>query len=132
MAGLRRPRRGPGLAFALGEKAYAVWVPDFIFALAFGVLFQHFTIKPMRNLSVGEGIRQALKADILSLSAWQIGMYACMALAQFYLSRTVLHARLDVDSPEFWFMMQIAVLAGFLASYPVNWWLVRRGFKEEM
>jgi hypothetical protein len=36
------------------------------------------------------------------------------------------------DSPVFWFMMQLAMIAGFLTSYPVNWWLVRSGIKEEM
>ena len=35
-------------------------------------------------------------------------------------------------SPVFWFMMQIAMLAGFLTSYPVNWWLVKQGIKEKM
>jgi len=29
-------------------------------------------------------------------------------------------------------VMQIAMLAGFLTSYPVNWWLIRRGIKEAM
>ena len=29
-------------------------------------------------------------------------------------------------------MMQIAMLAGFLTSYPVNWWLVSTGIKEKM
>jgi hypothetical protein len=29
-------------------------------------------------------------------------------------------------------IMQIAMLAGFLTSYPVNWWLIRRGAKEAM
>jgi len=33
--------------------------------------------------------------------------------------------------PEFWFMMQIAMIAGFLTSYPV-WWLVEAGIKERM
>ena len=34
--------------------------------------------------------------------------------------------------PEFWFVMQIAMLAGFATSYPVNWWLIRAGIKEKM
>ncbi len=29
-------------------------------------------------------------------------------------------------------MMQIAMLLGFATSYPVNWWLVRKGIKEKM
>jgi len=29
-------------------------------------------------------------------------------------------------------MMQIAMLFGFLTAYPVNWWLIKKGIKEEM
>ncbi|MGI9075432.1 MAG: DUF4396 domain-containing protein [Bryobacteraceae bacterium] len=29
-------------------------------------------------------------------------------------------------------MMQIAMLAGFFTSYPVNRWLVNKGIKEKM
>ena len=34
--------------------------------------------------------------------------------------------------PEFWFAMQLAMLAGFVTSYPVNWLLIRIGWKERM
>ena len=115
-----------------GEKMFAVWVVDYLFAFAIGVAFQYFTITPMRNLSPGQGIVQALKADCLSLTAWQVGMYGFMAIAQFYLFRHLLGARLQATMPEFWFMMQIAMLAGFVTSYPVNWWLISRGVKERM
>jgi len=37
-----------------------------------------------------------------------------------------------VDSPEFWFAMQLAMLGGFMTSYPVNWLLIRAGWKEKM
>lgn len=114
------------------EKMYAVWVVDFVFAYAFGVVFQYFTIKPMRNLSVGEGIWQAVKADTLSLFAWQVGMYGFMAFATFTLFRDGLGIRLDAGMPEFWFMMQLAMLCGFVTSYPVNWWLIASGVKERM
>lgn len=114
------------------EKMFAVWVLDFVFAFAIGIAFQYFTIAPMRHLGVGAGIWAAVKADTLSLSAWQIGMYGFMAIAQFWLFRDVLGARMEVDMPEFWFMMQIAMLAGFATAYPVNWWLLRAGLKETM
>jgi hypothetical protein len=29
-------------------------------------------------------------------------------------------------------MMQLAMMAGFLTAYPVNWWLLRSGMKETM
>jgi hypothetical protein len=34
--------------------------------------------------------------------------------------------------PIFSFTLQIAMLTGFLASYPVNWWLLRAGINEKM
>jgi hypothetical protein len=37
-----------------------------------------------------------------------------------------------VDSAEFWAAMQVAMVAAFLTSYPVNWWLVSAGIKEKM
>jgi Domain of unknown function (DUF4396) len=39
---------------------------------------------------------------------------------------------LPTDSAAFWFMMQIGMLIGFAATYPVNWWLIRRGIKDIM
>jgi hypothetical protein len=128
----------PGVAVALGwqsifaEKMFAVWVLDFIVAFVIGIAFQYFTIAPMRGLSVSQGIAAALKADTLSLCAWQIGMYGFMAFAEFYLFRTLLGARLQTNGVEFWFMMQIAMLTGLATSYPVNWWLIETGLKERM
>jgi len=86
----------------------------------------------MRGLSPGKGLMQATKADFLSLTSWQIGMYGFMAFSHFYLFAVVLNHKLEVASVEFWFLMQIAMVFGFLTSYPVNWWLIRRGIKEAM
>ncbi|WP_102108853.1 DUF4396 domain-containing protein [Oceaniglobus roseus] len=114
------------------EKIFAVWVLDYIVAFAFGVAFQYFTIKPMRGLSPMQGLIQAVKADALSLTAWQVGMYGFMALAHFWIFAHLLGTRLEVPTVEFWFMMQIAMLCGFATAYPVNWWLIRAGVKEKM
>ncbi len=75
---------------------------------------------------------QAIKADTASLTAWQVGMYGFMAVAYFLLFKRALGVTLETDMVEFWFMMQIAMLAGFATSYPVNWWLLRIGVKEPM
>lgn len=121
-----------GWQTVFADKIFAVWILDFILAFGLGVIFQYFAIKPMRDIGVGEALVLALKADALSLSAWQIGMYGFMALAHFWLFSRVLGATLSVASVEFWFMMQIAMLCGFVTAYPVNWWLIRRGIKEAM
>jgi hypothetical protein len=128
----------PAIAVAFGwqsifnEKIFAVWIVDYLFAYAFGIFFQYFTIAPMRGLSFGQGILAAIKADTLSLTAWQIGMYGFMAIAYFVIFRDGFGLKLETDTPEFWFMMQIAMFFGFATSYPVNWWLISAGLKEKM
>ena len=113
-------------------KTFAVWVLDFLFAFAIGMAFQYFTIKPMRDLSPGRGLMEAVKADTLSLTSWQVGMYGGMAIAQFAILMPLWHTIANPSGPEFWFLMQLAMLCGFATSYPVNWWLIRSGIKEKM
>jgi hypothetical protein len=111
----------------LGSHVLGTWTVDYAAAFLFGIAFQYFTIVPMRDLSPGEGVIAAVKADAASLTGWQVGMYGWMALVTF-----VWFGELPKSSPVFWFMMQIAMLAGFLTSYPINRWLIRRGVKEPM
>ncbi|MGI8494114.1 MAG: DUF4396 domain-containing protein, partial [Pyrinomonadaceae bacterium] len=82
----------------------------------------------MKDLSAKEGLVAAVKADTLSLSAWQIGMYGWMAIATFL----IFGRELSQSDPVFWFMRQIAMLGGFLTSYPVNWFLLRKKIQEVM
>lgn len=111
-----------------GEMMFAMWIVDYLFAYAFGIIFQYFAIAPMRHLPLGPGLIAAVKADTLSLTAWQLGMYGFMALMRF----VIFPAGLATDTPVFWFMMQIAMLCGFATSYPANWFLLRTGVKEPM
>jgi hypothetical protein len=128
----------PAIAIALGwqsifaEKIFAVWVFDYFLAYIFGIVFQYATIAPRRHLGFAQGIWAAVKADTLSLTAWQVGMYGFMALTYFYFFGVLIGAKLGVNSVEFWFMMQIAMWCGFATSYPVNWWLIEKGLKAKM
>ena len=121
-----------GLGWLFSEHIFAAWVMDYVLALAIGIVFQFFAIAPMRGLGFREGMRQAAKADVLSLTFWQIGMYGLMALAHFWLFLDIFGVRVEANRPEFWFAMQAAMLAGFCTAYPVNWWLIRAGIKEAM
>jgi hypothetical protein len=115
-----------GLGGLFAEPIFAGWVLDFVAAFLLGIVFQYFSIAPMRGLGLKDGITAALKADALSLAAWQVGMYGVMAIVQFA------WMRLNPRSAEFWFAMQMAMLGGFAVSYPVNWWLLKAGIKEKM
>jgi Domain of unknown function (DUF4396) len=77
----------------------------------------------MRNLSMGE----AIKVDTLSLASFQVGFSdGADALG-------VLPDRTHTPRPA-----RLLVLdagrdgLGFATSYPVNWWLIKRGIKEAM
>ena len=128
----------PGLAVAFGlgwvwqDRIFAAWTFDLVLAYAFGIVFQYFSIAPMRGLGLRAGLWAAVKADTLSIASWQVGMYGVMALAQLWLLPLWFGGRADALGPVFWFVMQLAMLVGFATAYPMNWALVRRGVKERM
>lgn len=117
-----------GLKLA-GERLYAEYVVEFALAFAFGIAFQYFPIRAMRQLPPHQALLDALKADTLSLTAFEVGMFAWMAVTYFLLFPT---HRLEVSTIVFWFMMQLAMLIGFATTYPANWLLVKWGVKAGM
>ncbi len=94
-----------------------------------GLLFQFFAIAPMRGLGIREGIKAAAKADILSLSAFEVGLFGWMALMTFVFFPD---PHLTPASPVYWFLMQIGMIIGFGTAWPANIWLIKHGIKEAM
>lgn len=101
---------------------------DFGAAFGFGILFQFFSIAPMRNLGVLDGLKAAVTADAASLIAFEVGLFGWMAITHYLL----FSPPLEPDRALFWFMMQVGMVIGFCTSYPVNWLLLRKGVKEAM
>lgn len=112
-----------------GSLLAGSWVTDYLLALLFGIGFQYAAIRGMHRIPRGEAVIRAAKADFLSLTAWQAGMYGWMAIAMFILGDGTAAPR---TSFWFWFMMQIGMCCGFIVSLPVNVWLIRKGIKEGM
>lgn len=114
-------------AFALFGSAFAgSLVLSFALAYLLGVIFQYFSIVPMRHLGFREGVWQAIRIDTLSLLAYEIGMFVVMG------GREWLYPQLSPMTWTYWLLMQVAMIVGFLTTYPVNWWLISRGIKEKM
>ena len=112
-----------------GSMILGNWILDFILALIIGVYFQFYAIREMEKISVSKGITRAFKADFLSLTSWQVGMYGWMAIVYFIL---FVNFPLAKDSWQFWFMMQIALLFGFICAFPMNALLLKLGIKKGM
>jgi hypothetical protein len=113
----------------LGSALWAEYAIDFAAAWAVGIVFQYFAIQPMRHLRAREALLAAIQADTLSIAAFQVGMYAWMAVTFFWLFP---HPHLTPFDPRYWLMMQIAMIFGFATSFPVNRRLIRAGLKEAM
>ncbi len=113
----------------LGFALPAEYIGDYALALLLGIAFQYFAIAPMRGLGVKDGLRAAAKADFLSLTAFEVGLFGWMALMSlvFYPD-----PHLHPSSPVYWFLMQIGMIIGFFTSWPMNVWLIRKGIKEAM
>lgn len=112
-----------------GVAVYAEFVGDYLAAVALGVVFQYLAIAPKRGLSFVSGIAAAAKADIISLSTFEIGLFGWMALMFFvFFPGPQLHP----DSAVYWFLMQIGMGVGFCTAWPANVWLIGRGVKEPM
>ena len=112
-----------------GEHLYAEFAASYVLAVLLGVVFQYLAIAPMRGLGLAEGLWEALKADVLSLTAFEVGLFGWMAIMVFVLFPS---SPLRPDSPVYWFFMQIGMVIGFFTAWPANVWLIRRGVKEAM
>lgn len=102
---------------------------DFPIAWTLGILFQYFTIVPMRDDVSGlKGLWLAIRADTLSIVSFQLGLFGWMALSHFVLWQPPL----PISTSAHWWMMQVGMIVGFFTAWPVNRWLIRKGWKEKM
>jgi hypothetical protein len=113
-----------------GTTILAEYIGDYILALILGIAFQYFAIAPMLGLGVRSGLKAAVKADVVSLTAFEVGLFGWMAVMTFVLFPAPHH--LTPDKAGFWFLMQIGMIIGFATSWPANVWLIKRGVKVPM
>jgi hypothetical protein len=110
-----------------GERLYAEFLVLFILAYIFGIAFQYLPIRAIRRIPPRTALLEAIKADTLALTAFESGLFAWMAFIYFQFT-----PRSELTSPIYWLMMQIGMVIGFIASFPINWYLVRAGVKPRM
>ncbi len=118
---------GAGTTIA-GLSLLPEYIGDYVLALALGIAFQYFAIAPMRGLGLRAGLVEAAKADFLSLTSFEVGLFGWMALMQF----VFFPHHIRPDHAAFWFLMQIGMVIGFSTAWPTNVWLIRKGIKEAM
>jgi hypothetical protein len=103
-------------------------VVEYIAGFLFGwMIFQSLFMKSSMGGSYRDSLRSTILPEFLSMNGVMAGMITVMItwMSKDPLSTSPLHAR-------FWFVMSMALCAGFIVTYPINWWLVSHGLKHGM
>jgi hypothetical protein len=66
-----------------GKRLYADYVVLFALAFIFGIAFQYLAIREVRRITPRMALVDALKADTLALTAFEVGLFAWMAVMYF-------------------------------------------------
>jgi len=89
-----------------GSMLYAAFIIDFVLALLFGIVFQYFSIAPMARDYGWKTIARSIKADFLSLTFFEIGLFGWMAIFDLL----IFDQKLGMNTATYWFMMQVSDL----------------------
>ncbi|MBA0037875.1 DUF4396 domain-containing protein [Pantoea sp. BIGb0393] len=109
--------------FAINPTLWMQAIICVIVSLFIGLLFQFLAIRQREKLSFVRALLLALKTEIFPLLIYQLGIFIFMALALKF----VLNQQIDPLLAAFWFMLQLAILIGFVFSWPANHFLIKRG-----
>ena len=128
-----------------GQTLWAGLLIDYAFALLFGIVFQYCSIAPMSGEYGPKTLVRAAKADILSLTAFELGLFGWMVAYQVGIWKY----QLQTNSFVYWWQMQvrrpfvkdtritnihialqIGMFFGFWTSAPINAYLLAKGIKE--
>jgi hypothetical protein len=100
---------------------------EYVVGFGFGwTIFQALFMRDMAG-SYRRSLRNTFLPEMLSMN----GVMAAMTAVSVPWKGAVTAATSPLN-PGFWFVMSIALCAGFLVAYPVNWWLVAKGMKHGM
>src|SRR5262245_3798866 len=101
-------------------------VIEYIAAFVVGLfVFQALMMVGMYDGNYLLAVRKTVFAETVSMNTVMVGMIPAMV---------VLMSRIPTSrsprTPEFWFVMGMAAIAGGITAYPINWWLVKNRLKH--
>jgi hypothetical protein len=127
---------GDGIGIVVGAAIGGVltlsfW-PDFLleYVLGFGfgwAFFQAFAMRDAAGGSYLKSLKMTFLPELLSMNLLMTGM---LIASRFAMPRVV--GSDDPMRPQFWFVMSMALIVGFVCAYPINWWLVANHMKHGM
>ena len=116
------------ITMTLGFPMWLDVISEYFFGFAFGLLvFQALFMKDMLGGSYITAIRRSFMPEWLSMNSVMAGMIPVMLIL---MSRDT--TAMEATSIRFWGVMSLAILVGMVVAFPVNMWLVAKGFKHGM
>lgn len=117
---------------AIGGSLTLGYWSDFAleYILGFGLgwaFFQAFAMRSMAGGSYAASLKKTFLPEFLSMNVLMAGMHL---VSKYGMMRVP--GAMDLTQPSFWFLMSMALLAGFAFAYPMNWWLVANHLKHGM
>jgi hypothetical protein len=119
---------GAVLASMLGITGLAEVILEYILGFAFGwTIFQALFMRDTAGGSYRRALASTFLPELLSMNLLMAGMVPVAMILRAHIP----HAA-DPATPQFWFVMSMGLLAGFILAYPMNWWLVTYHLKHGM
>ena len=119
---------GAVLSSVLGITGIAEMVLEYVLGFAFGwTIFQALFMRDMAGGTYLAALKSTFMAELLSMNLLMAGMMPTMMIL-----RRHVEAADNPLTPNFWFVMSMALLVGFIVAYPMNWWLVANHLKHGM
>ncbi|MGF6862716.1 hypothetical protein ABIE69_003306 [Rhodobacteraceae bacterium MBR-64] len=101
---------------------------EYLLGFAFGwAIFQALFMRDMAGGSYLRALKTTFTPELLSMNLLMAAMVPVMMIL-----RTRIAPGAGPTDPAFWFVMSMALLAGFIVAYPMNWWLVVNHLKHGM
>ena len=101
---------------------------EYVLGFGFGwTIFQALFMRGTVGGSYLRALRKTFIPEMVSMNCLMAGMVPVAAIAKANVAGS--------ESPlsvSFWFIMSMALLTGFIAAYPMNWWLVSNHLKHGM
>ena len=101
---------------------------EYLLGFAFGwTIFQALFMRGMAGGDYLRSLKITFIPELLSMNVLMAAMVPVMLLLRARIAPGV-----GPGDPAFWFVMSMALLAGFIVAYPMNWWLVANHLKHGM
>ena len=119
---------GAVLSSVLGITGPAEMILEYVLGFAFGwTIFQALFMRDMAGGSYGAALKSTFMSELLSMNLLMAGMLPTMMILRRYVPSAD-----NPLTPNFWFVMSMGLLVGFIVAYPMNWWLVANHLKHGM